>query len=143
MKTRKIGPFEVSAIGLGCMNLSHAYGTPPSPEAAEALLLGALDRGVTLFDTAALKISSSRISRAPSLSTKSWFMTGFDLRSSQIVWPLPVAMCRPVTKSGMAPYVRCDPWVLPEIAPATVWPLPIPAAWSARRWPSTRGRSSS
>ena len=54
MKTRKIGPFEVSAIGLGCMNLSHAYGTPPSPEAAEALLLGALDRGVTLFDTAAL-----------------------------------------------------------------------------------------
>ena len=34
MQTRKIGPFEVSAIGLGCMNISHAYGTPPPAEAA-------------------------------------------------------------------------------------------------------------
>lgn len=54
MQTRKIGPFEVSAIGLGCMNLSHAYGTPPSAEQGERLLLAALDAGVTLFDTAAL-----------------------------------------------------------------------------------------
>ena len=54
MQTRKIGPFEVSSIGLGCMNLSHAYGTPPPPEQAERLLLAALDAGVTLFDTAAL-----------------------------------------------------------------------------------------
>lgn len=54
MKTRRLGPFNVSAIGLGCMNLSHAYGQPPSFEAARALLLHALDRGVTLFDTAAL-----------------------------------------------------------------------------------------
>ena len=51
---RNIGPLEVSAIGLGCMNLSHAYAAPPEPEAAERLLLHALDRGVTLFDTAAL-----------------------------------------------------------------------------------------
>ena len=36
------------------MNLSHAYGTPPSAEVAERLLLQALDLGVTLFDTAAL-----------------------------------------------------------------------------------------
>lgn len=54
MKTRRIGPFEVSAIGLGCMNLSHAYGTPPSAEVGEALLHEALDLGVTLIDTAAL-----------------------------------------------------------------------------------------
>jgi aryl-alcohol dehydrogenase-like predicted oxidoreductase len=54
MQTRRIGPLEVAEIGLGCMNLSHAYGTPPSPEVAEALLLKALDLGVTLFDTAAL-----------------------------------------------------------------------------------------
>jgi hypothetical protein len=54
MQTRSIGPFEVSAIGLGCMNLSHAYGAPPPSEVAEALLLKALDSGVTLFDTASL-----------------------------------------------------------------------------------------
>ena len=54
MKTRRIGPFEVTAIGLGCMNLSHAYGQPPAPALGEALLHRALDLGVTLFDTAAL-----------------------------------------------------------------------------------------
>ncbi len=54
MQQRRIGPFEVSAISLGCMNLSHAYGAPPPPEHAERLLLRALDMGVTMFDTAAL-----------------------------------------------------------------------------------------
>jgi aryl-alcohol dehydrogenase-like predicted oxidoreductase len=54
MKVRRIGDLEVSAIGLGCMNLSHAYGAPPPAETAAALLLRALDLGVTLFDTAAL-----------------------------------------------------------------------------------------
>ena len=52
--TRRIGPFEVAPLGLGCMNLSHAYGTPPSLEDAERLLRAALESGVTLFDTAAL-----------------------------------------------------------------------------------------
>ncbi|OYT87199.1 MAG: aldo/keto reductase [Burkholderiales bacterium PBB6] len=52
--TRTLGPFQVSPIGLGCMNLSHAYGQPPAFEQAERLLLQALDAGVTLFDTAAL-----------------------------------------------------------------------------------------
>src|SRR4030095_4174773 len=42
MKQRRIGPFSVTAIGLGCMNLSHAYGAPPPQPASEALLLGAL-----------------------------------------------------------------------------------------------------
>lgn len=51
---RRIGPFEVPAIGLGCMNLSHAYGERVAPEDAERLLLTALEEGVTLFDTAAL-----------------------------------------------------------------------------------------
>ena len=54
MHTRTIAGRAVSAIGLGCMNLSHAYGTPPPPAIAERLLLAALDQGVTLFDTAAL-----------------------------------------------------------------------------------------
>lgn len=52
--TRKIGPLPVSPLGLGCMNLSHAYGSPPPEAEAAALLLEALDQGVTLFDTAAL-----------------------------------------------------------------------------------------
>ncbi len=54
MQQRNIGPFTVSAIGLGCMNLSHAYGVPPSTEQGARVLLAALDAGVTLFDTAAL-----------------------------------------------------------------------------------------
>jgi aryl-alcohol dehydrogenase-like predicted oxidoreductase len=54
MHNRKLGPFTVTAIGLGCMNLSHAYGVPPSAEQGEKVLLAALDAGVTLFDTAAL-----------------------------------------------------------------------------------------
>ena len=54
MKNRKLGPFQVSEIGLGCMNLSHAYGAPVSFEQAEKVLLTAFDQGVTLFDTAAL-----------------------------------------------------------------------------------------
>ncbi len=54
MHTRQLGPFTVTAIGLGCMNLSHAYGTPPSAERGRQVLHAALDAGVTLFDTAAL-----------------------------------------------------------------------------------------
>ena len=54
MPTRKLGQFEVSAIGLGCMNLSHAYGAPVSAAQGERVLLAALDAGVTLFDTATL-----------------------------------------------------------------------------------------
>ena len=54
MTPRTLGPFTVSALGLGCMSLSHAYGTPPEPDAAAAVLLKALDLGYTHFDTAAL-----------------------------------------------------------------------------------------
>lgn len=41
-------------IGLGCMNLSHAYGVPPSEDDGLAMLRGALDAGVTHLDTATL-----------------------------------------------------------------------------------------
>ncbi len=54
MQQRQLGPFSVSAIGLGCMNICHAYGAPVSEQQAERLLLAALDAGVTHFDTAAL-----------------------------------------------------------------------------------------
>lgn len=54
LPTRQLGPFTVSAVGLGCMNLSHAYGEPPSGEDGARLLNHALDLGVTFLDTAAL-----------------------------------------------------------------------------------------
>ena len=54
MQQRQLGPFSVSAIGLGCMNICHAYGPPLPDDQAERLLLAALDDGVTHFDTAAL-----------------------------------------------------------------------------------------
>ena len=54
MHQRPLGPFSVSAIGLGCMSLSHAYGPPPPREQAERVLKGALDAGYTFFDTAAV-----------------------------------------------------------------------------------------
>lgn len=54
LRQRKLGPFTVSSIGFGCMNLSHAYGTPPPPDVGARILLRALDLGVTHFDTAAL-----------------------------------------------------------------------------------------
>jgi aryl-alcohol dehydrogenase-like predicted oxidoreductase len=54
MNTRKLGPFDVSTIGLGCMSLSHAYGVPPEPDTAATLLLTALDLGYTHIDSAAL-----------------------------------------------------------------------------------------
>ncbi|ABS27401.1 aldo/keto reductase [Anaeromyxobacter sp. Fw109-5] len=54
MLKRKLGrsELEVSAIGLGCMGMSFAYGTPPDRKEMIALLRAAVDRGVTFFDTA-------------------------------------------------------------------------------------------
>ncbi|UAK23557.1 aldo/keto reductase [Sphingomonas nostoxanthinifaciens] len=54
LPTRQIGPFAVSAIGLGCMNLNHCYPPFPDEAAATRLLNHALDAGVTFLDTAAL-----------------------------------------------------------------------------------------
>jgi len=54
MQQRQLGPFKVSSIGLGCMNICHAYSAPVSEQQAERVLLAALDAGVTHFDTAAL-----------------------------------------------------------------------------------------
>ena len=54
MRARQLGPFQVSAISLGCMSLSHAYGSPPPADQAARLLHRALDLGYTMLDTAAL-----------------------------------------------------------------------------------------
>ena len=52
MRTLGHGGLEVSALGLGCMGLSYAYGAPMVRSDAIALLRAAVERGVTFFDTA-------------------------------------------------------------------------------------------
>ncbi|MBN7796458.1 aldo/keto reductase [Parahaliea mediterranea] len=54
MQQRKIGESNVPAIGLGCMNLSHAYGEAADEATGTALLNKAFELGVRHFDTAAL-----------------------------------------------------------------------------------------
>jgi len=54
MQTRKLGKsnLEVSAMGLGCMGMSHGYGPPGDKQETIAVIRTAVERGVTLFDTA-------------------------------------------------------------------------------------------
>jgi aryl-alcohol dehydrogenase-like predicted oxidoreductase len=54
MQRRKLGKsnLEVSAIGLGCMGMTYAYGPPADKKEMIALLRTAVDRGVNFFDTA-------------------------------------------------------------------------------------------
>lgn len=54
MQKRKLGNsnLEISAIGLGCMGMSSGYGPPADKQQMIALIRGAVDRGVTFFDTA-------------------------------------------------------------------------------------------
>jgi aryl-alcohol dehydrogenase-like predicted oxidoreductase len=54
MQKRKLGKsnLEVSAIGLGCMGMSFAYGPPADKQEMIALIRSAVERGITFFDTA-------------------------------------------------------------------------------------------
>ena len=54
MRKRTLGKshLEVSALGLGCMGMSFGYGPAPDKQAMISLLRAAVERGVTLFDTA-------------------------------------------------------------------------------------------
>jgi aryl-alcohol dehydrogenase-like predicted oxidoreductase len=54
MQTRELGRsgLEVSAIGLGCMGISHAYGTELAKDDGVKLIRDAVERGITFFDTA-------------------------------------------------------------------------------------------
>ncbi|WP_072524065.1 aldo/keto reductase [Clostridium sp. Marseille-P3244] len=53
MKRRILGKdLEVSAVGLGCMGMSHAYGPAADKKEMKELLSEAVDRGYTFFDTA-------------------------------------------------------------------------------------------
>ena len=50
--TRRLGDLEVSALGMGVMNVVHAYGPPIDRAAAIRLVRHAAEKGVTFFDTA-------------------------------------------------------------------------------------------
>jgi aryl-alcohol dehydrogenase-like predicted oxidoreductase len=54
MQKRKLGNsnLEVSAIGLGCMGMSFAYGPAKDKREMISLIADAVERGVTFFDTA-------------------------------------------------------------------------------------------
>ena len=52
MDTRTLGTLDVSPLGLGCMGMSQGFGARPPREEMIAFLRTAVDRGVTLFDTA-------------------------------------------------------------------------------------------
>src|SRR5271166_6627314 len=54
MRQRQLGKsgLQVSALGLGCMGLSHAYGPAVEKSEGIALIRAAVDQGVTFFDTA-------------------------------------------------------------------------------------------
>ena len=54
MQKRKLGKsnLEVSALGLGCMGMSHGYGPPGDKTEMIALIRAAVERGITFFDTA-------------------------------------------------------------------------------------------
>lgn len=54
MQRRTLGrsTLDVSALGLGCMGLSHGYGPAQAKDDAIKLIRAAVERGVTFFDTA-------------------------------------------------------------------------------------------
>jgi aryl-alcohol dehydrogenase-like predicted oxidoreductase len=54
MEKRQLGSggLEVSALGLGCMGLSHGYGVPVERQDGIELIRAAVDLGITFFDTA-------------------------------------------------------------------------------------------
>jgi aryl-alcohol dehydrogenase-like predicted oxidoreductase len=52
MQKRKLGKLEVSAIGLGCMGMTYGYGPAPDKQEMISLIRSAVERGITLFDTA-------------------------------------------------------------------------------------------
>jgi len=54
MQKRKLGNsnLEVSALGLGCMGMSHGYGQPGDKAQMIAVIRAAVERGISFFDTA-------------------------------------------------------------------------------------------
>ena len=101
MEKRVLGDgLEVSAIGLGCMGFSHAYGTPTDHEEAVFMIHSAYETGYTLFDTAEVYGSEDNLHHNEELVGEAlkWvreqvqivskFGIRFDMSSSQVNHPL-------------------------------------------------------
>lgn len=74
---RRIGDRDVHPVGLGCMNITHAYGPPLPEDEAKALLVRALDLGCDFLDTATiygLGRSEELIGEALSHRRKDYFL---------------------------------------------------------------------
>ena len=84
MPCRELGKsgLKVSAIGLGCMGMSHAYGAPADKKEMTELLARAVDMGYTFFDTAEVYGTPDHPERTGALTTtkncwgKLWRPTG-------------------------------------------------------------------
>lgn len=108
MKYRNWKGMHLSAVGMGCMGLSHAYGKPLEKKDAIALLQQAAAMGYTFFDTAEVygtsndpHINEKLVGEAllpyrnqVTIATK--FGIGFDQSSGKIPYPL-IADSRPET----------------------------------------------
>ena len=72
MQYRTLGTdLTVSAVGLGCMGMSHAYGAPADRKEMTALLSQAVELGCTFFDTA--EILRSTVQRRTLMTTRNWW----------------------------------------------------------------------
>ena len=109
METRTLGKdFCVSAVGLGCMGVSHAYGAPVEEGEAVRLLREAAQMGYTLFDTAEVygtqedPYANERLvgkALAPfrnHVAVASKFGLRFDMESGRFPYPL-IPDARPET----------------------------------------------
>ena len=101
MQYRTLGNgLTVSAIGLGCMGLSHAYGAPTEKSKAIYLLQQAMDMGYTFFDTAEVYgtpsdphqnenlVGEALVSCRDKVTIATKFGIRFDMTSTQVNKPL-------------------------------------------------------
>lgn len=100
---------RVSAVGLGCMGMSHAYGAPADKEEMTELLADAVEMGYTFFDTAEMYGTSDRPHDNEELLGKAlqWF------RDRVVI----------ATKFGISfdrPEAGCTHAVIPDSRPATI-----------------------
>lgn len=60
-RTLGLSGLRVSAVGLGCMGMSHAYGAPADKREMTELLSDAVEMGYTFFDTAEVYGTTDRM----------------------------------------------------------------------------------